>query len=107
MQFSCLKSMMPFGSCTIAPGAGHAFKQPASAQCMHWYLAISQLLTPSSTCSLNLIRFQKLGVRSGCVWYVLLNTPSVNSWSFHSWHATSHALQPMHSDVSTSFATVV
>jgi len=35
MQASGLTSTMPFAYCTIAPGAGHAARQPGSAQCMH------------------------------------------------------------------------
>ena len=35
MQASGLTSTMPFSYCTIAPGAGHALRQPGSAQCMH------------------------------------------------------------------------
>ncbi len=43
---------------------------------------------------------------SGSVWYVPICTVVSGGRSFHSWHATSHALQPMHVDVSTSFDTV-
>ncbi len=35
MQASGLTSTMPFSYCTMAPGAGHALRQPGSAQCMH------------------------------------------------------------------------
>src|ERR1700676_2786300 len=57
MQCSWLKSTMPLAYCTIAPSAGHARKQPGSAQCMHPSFRISQLSVPfSSTCSLNRIR---------------------------------------------------
>src|SRR5216683_4894417 len=97
MQFSCWKSTMPFVYWTIAPSAGQARRQPGSSQCMHWSLRISHCSTPSSRwCSLNLIRFQKLHVVDGIVWYVLLNVVSWNGLLFHSTHATSHALQPMH-----------
>ena len=43
---------------------------------------------------------------SGSVWYVPICTVVSGGRSFHSWHATSHALQPMQVDVSTSFVTV-
>src|SRR5262245_30296802 len=41
MQFSCLKSTMPYEYCTIAPGDGQALRQPGSAQCMQPSLRIS------------------------------------------------------------------
>src|SRR5260221_8905630 len=40
------------------------------------------------------------------VWYELPNSVAENGMSFHSTHATSHALHPMHVVVSISFATV-
>src|SRR5260221_12244390 len=40
------------------------------------------------------------------VWYELPNSVTENGMSFHSTHATSHALQPMPVVVSISFATV-
>jgi len=40
---------------------------------------------------------------SGSVWYVPICTVVSGGRSFHSWHATSHALQPMQVDVSTSY----
>src|SRR5271165_2757538 len=59
MQFSCWKSTMPLAYCTMAPSAGHARRQPGSAQCMHWCLRISQAKLPSLCwSSLNLMRFQ-------------------------------------------------
>src|SRR5919198_6406433 len=88
---------MPFVYWTIAPSAGHARRQPGSSQCMHWSLRISHCSVPSSRgCSLNLIRFQKFHDVDGIVWYVLSNVVCWNGMSFHSTHATSHALQPMH-----------
>src|SRR5450755_3173579 len=56
-------------------------------------------------CSLNLIRFQKFQRVSGIVWYVLSKVVSENGMSFHSTHATSHALQPMQVVVSTNLQT--
>ena len=53
---------MPLVYWTMAPGAGQAARQPGSAQCMHWSLRISHCSAPSSSCSWNLIRFQKFAV---------------------------------------------
>src|SRR5262245_58481674 len=106
MQFSCWKSTMPLVYWTMAPSAGHARRQPGSSQCMHWSLRISHCSVPSACwCSLNLIRFQKLQVVDGIVWYVLSKFVSWNGMSFHSTHATSHALQPMHVVTSTYLQT--
>src|SRR5688572_10846084 len=90
----------------MAPGAGQAIRHPGSAQCMHWSLRISQWSPFAVSCSPNRIRFQKLAVIAGIVWYVPLCTVGSGGRSFHSWHATSHALQPMHVDVSMSFVTI-
>src|SRR6476661_79196 len=96
MQFSCWKSTMPFVYWTMAPSAGHARRQPGSSQCMHWSLRISHMSVPSSRwCSWNLMRFQKFQVVLGIVWYVLSKVVCWNGMSFHSTHATSHALHPM------------
>ena len=43
---------------------------------------------------------------SGSVWYVPVCTVVSGGRSFHSWQATSHALQPMQVEVSTSLITV-
>ena len=59
---------MPLVYWTMAPGAGQAVRQPGSAQCMHWSLRISQCSAPFSSCSRNLIRFQKFADMSGSVW---------------------------------------
>src|SRR5688572_6409194 len=68
MQLSATKSTMPLLYCTMAPGAGQALRQPGSTQCIHWYFDISHRgWLASVSCSLNLIRFQKLGARSGIV----------------------------------------
>src|SRR3970040_720916 len=97
---------MPLAYWTIAPGAGHAIRQPGSVQCMHWSFRISPRSVPElSSCSVNLIRFQKFDVRSGSVWYVPVSPVGSGGRSFHSWQATSHALQPLHVEVSTSFVT--
>ena len=83
--------------CTIAPGAGQAARQPGSSQCMHWSLRISHASPPSESRSLELDQVpvvrRRASASSGSV-----PTCSVGATgrSFHSWQATSHALQPMH-----------
>src|SRR5215204_1426738 len=89
----------------MAPGAGQAARQPGSEQCMHWSLRISHCSAPLSSCSRNLIRFQKFADMSGIVWYVPICTVVSGGRSFHSWQATSQALQPMQVEVSISLAT--
>src|SRR5713101_9687150 len=106
MQFSCWKSTRPLLYCTIAPGAGHAFRHPGSAQCIHWSLRISQCRPAPSSNSLNLIRFQKFHAVCGMVWYVPTCTVVSGGRSFHSWQATSQALQPIHVLVSISLQTM-
>src|SRR5271155_4447988 len=106
MHLSVWKATMPFVYCTMAPSAGHASRHPGSAQCMHWSFRISHMNVPFSfVCSWNRIRFQKFHDVSGIVWYVLSNVVDANGRSFHSWHAISQALQPMHVVVSTSLHT--
>ena len=58
MHWSGFTSTMPFAYCTMAPGAGHASRQPGSSQCMHWSLRISHTMPPSKSRSLKRIRFQ-------------------------------------------------
>jgi len=107
MHRSGSTSTIPFAYCTMAPGAGQASRQPGSSQCMHWSLRISQ---DNPCCcvstSWNLIRFQKLAVIVGSVWYVPVCCVCASGRSFHSWQATSQALQPMQMVVSMYFATV-
>src|SRR5215831_4331233 len=107
MHFSGSTSTMPLVYCTIAPGAGQAARQPGSAQCMHWSLRSSQAnpCVPVSI-SRNWIRFQKFGASDGIVWYEPAWVVLAIGRSFHSWHATSHALQPMQVEVSMYLATV-
>ena len=65
MQFSLMKSTMPLAYCTIAPGAGQAFRQPGSSQCMQPSLRISHSRLPcSSSHSVKRISVQVLGSRS-------------------------------------------
>src|SRR5918999_916983 len=98
--------MMPFSYCTIAPGAGHASRQPGSSQCRHESLRMSQASPPSSrSTSLKRMRSHVLGVRSSWLWYPPKLEVSSTSRSFHSLHAISHALHPMHRSMSTSFDT--
>src|ERR1700730_16777000 len=51
------------------------------------------------------MRFHKFQRVSGMVWYVLSKVVRLKGMSFHSTHATSHALQPMQVVVSTSLQT--
>src|SRR5207248_3063296 len=46
MQFSSWKSTIQFEYCTMAPGAGHAFRQPGSAQAMQPSLRINHSRSP-------------------------------------------------------------
>jgi hypothetical protein len=47
-QFSLMKSTMPLLYLTMAPGAGHDFRQPGSSQCMQPSLRISHSRWPGS-----------------------------------------------------------
>src|SRR6202035_145461 len=106
MQFSSWKSTIPFEYCTIAPGAGHAFRQPGSAQCMHPSLRISHSRSPLGfSTSAKRINVQVLALRSCGFWYWPIFVPISSRRSFHSMQATWHALQPIHLVVSMSFAT--
>src|ERR1700739_765632 len=65
MQFSEMKSTMPLAYLTMAPGAGHAFRQPGSSQCMQPSLRISHSSRPGSvSTSENRITVHEAGVRS-------------------------------------------
>src|SRR3989475_5220949 len=65
MQFSSWKSPIPFEYCTMAPGAGHAFRHPGSAQCMHPSLRISHSRSPLGfSYSAKRITVQDASVRS-------------------------------------------
>src|ERR1039457_5293619 len=97
---------MPFAYCTMAPGAGQASRHPGSAQCMHWSLRMSHISPPSTSRSSKRMRFQKPASSVGSVWYVPSCCVDSGGRSFHSWHATSQALQPMQVDVSMYLATV-
>src|SRR5215469_2480276 len=64
MQFSWWKSTMPFVYCTIAPGEGHAFKQPGSSQCMQPSLRISHSRLPCEfSCSVKRITVHECSER--------------------------------------------
>jgi hypothetical protein len=58
MHASGFTSTMPFWYCTIAPGAGQAFRQPGSPQCMHPSLRMSHENVPLASISRNWIKFQ-------------------------------------------------
>src|SRR5450759_156381 len=106
MQLSGFTSTIPLAYCTMAPGAGQASRHPGSAQCMHWSLRMSHISPPSTSRSSKRMRFQKPASSVGIVWYVPTCRVESGGRSFHSWHATSQALQPMHVDVSMYLATV-
>src|ERR1700733_14978030 len=107
MQFSSWKSTMPFVYCTIAPGDGHAFRQPGSSQCMQPSLRISHSRLPFGfSYSEKRITVHECSVRSSGLSYTPWLIPTSSRRSFHSMHAVWHALQPMHLLTSISFATV-
>src|SRR5450759_1877636 len=106
MQLSGFTSTIPLAYCTMAPGAGQASRHPGSAQCMHWSLRMSHISPPSTSRSSKRMRFQKPASSVGIVWYVPTWCVDSGGRSFHSWHATSQALQPMQVDVSMYLATV-
>ncbi len=66
MQLSEMKSTMPLEYWMMAPGAGQAFRQPGSAQCMQPSLRISHSRLPVSgfSYSLKRISVNRSGVRS-------------------------------------------
>src|SRR6266853_1485341 len=98
---------MPFEYCTIAPGAGQAFRHPGSAQCMQPSLRISHSRSPLGfSYSVKRINVQDSPDRSLGLSYTPTLVPISSRRSFHSMHATWHALQPMHLVVSMSLATV-
>src|ERR1700730_7470487 len=93
MQFSEMKSTMPLAYLTIAPGAGHAFRQPGSSQCMQPSLRISHSRRPACTStSENRITVHEAGVRSRGLSYVPSFSPTASRRSFHCMQATWHAL---------------
>ena len=97
---------MPLAYWTMAPGAGQAMRHPGRRSACTGPCASASAARRLSSCSRNLIRFQKFAVVSGSVWYVPICTVVSGGRSFHSWHATSQALQPMHVEVSTSFVII-
>src|SRR6478672_9543322 len=108
MQFSSWKSTMPFAYCTIAPGDGHAFRQPGSAQCMQPSLRISHSRSPFGfSYSAKRISVHEFSLRSCGFWYAPMFVPTSSRRSFHSMQATWQALQPMHLETSISLATSV
>src|SRR5918992_3742388 len=108
MHLSSSKSTIPFSYWTIAPGAGQARRHPGSSQCRHESLRMGQASPPSSrSTSLKRMRSHVLGVRSSWLWYPPKLEVSSTSRSFHSLHAISHALHPMHRSMSTSLDTSI
>src|SRR5690606_15496433 len=112
MQFSLMKSTMPFEYLTIAPGAGQALRQPGSSQCMQPSLRMSHSSRVlSSGCfictSAKRMTVQDCGVRSDGLSYCPTFVPTSSRRSFHCMQATWHALQPMQLETSMSLATSV
>ncbi len=68
MHWSGFTSTMPFSYCTMAPGAGHALRQPGSAQCMHWSLRISHDDAAVDLVLVELDQVPEVGVERGSVW---------------------------------------
>src|SRR4029077_5322233 len=98
---------MPFEYCTMAPGAGQAFRHPGSAQCMQQSLRISHSRSPLGfSYSVKRIRVQDSPDRSPGLSRTTALLLISSRRSFHSMHATWQALQPMHLVVSMSLATV-
>src|SRR5919106_632226 len=97
---------MPFSYWTIAPGAGHASRQPGSSQWRQESFRINHAMSLSSSSpSLKRMRSHVAGVRSSWLWYPPKLCVSSVSRSFHSLHATSHALHPMQRSMSTNLET--
>src|SRR5574340_1177300 len=108
MQFSWWKSTIPLLNCTMAPGAGQAFRQPGSAQCMQPSLRISHSsLSGCTSTSEKRINVHDWSLRSRGLSYTPTLVPISSRRSFHSMHATWQALQPMHLEMSMSLATSV
>src|SRR5262245_21082896 len=108
MQFSEMKSTIPFEYCTIAPGDGQALRQPGSEQCMQPSLRISHSSRfCSGSTSKKRISVHELGLRSCGLSYTPTFSPTTSRKPFQFMHATWQALQPMHFDSSISFATSV
>src|ERR1700712_3172851 len=98
---------MPFVYCTIAPGDGHAFRQPGSSQCMQPSLRISHSRSPSVfSYSEKRMTVHECSDRSRGLSYTPVVWPTSSRRSFHSMQAVWQALQPMHFETSISFATV-
>src|SRR5438309_3933616 len=97
MQFSEMKSTIPFEYWTIAPGAGQAFRHPGSAQCMQPSLRISHSRSPLGfSYSVKGINVQDSAVRSPELTYTSTLLPITSLRTFHYMQATCQALQPMH-----------
>src|SRR5437879_468657 len=80
---------------------GHTSRQAACVQCLHTSDSISQRTWPSCGCSTNATWRQVFAPRAEVLSYDSPVQPgSSTGTAFHSLHATSHALQPMHTDVS-------
>src|SRR5450756_1012716 len=99
---------MPLLYWTIAPGAGQALRQPGSAQCMQPSLRISHSsLFASTSTSEKRITVHDWALRLGGLSYTPTFVPTSSRRAVHSMQATWHALQPMHLEISMSFATSI
>src|SRR3954453_22350730 len=115
LQMSSWTTTVP-NSVRNSEPVGHTSRHAACVQCLHTSLDINQRRPLSATPSLPTpVRSWRIGLRCSMKAtcrhvdapspFVLSkdmpvnNRPSSGTW-FHSLHATSHALQPMHTDVS-------
>src|SRR5574343_664148 len=95
---------MPLLYWMIAPGAGQAFRQPGSAQCMQPSLRISHSSLLFCSTSVKRITVHDFADKSIGLSYTPWQLPTSSRMSFHSEHATWQALQPIHADTSISLA---
>src|SRR5689334_4226267 len=85
---------------TNAP-VGHTSRQAACVQCLQTSLDISQRVPCCVFCSMNATCRQVSALSAPVLSYDMPSSDCPSSgMAFHSLQATSHALQPMHTDVS-------
>jgi len=109
MQFSEMKSTMPLAYLTIAPGAGQAFRQPGSRSACKPSLRISHSRFAAGPVDLGKAhhRSRLIGQVDRVCRRHRRCCRCRRARSFHCMHATWQALQPMHLEMSISFATGV
>src|SRR6266566_2543272 len=101
LQMSSCTTTVPNSVRNNAP-VGHTSRQAAWVQCLHTSELISQRMPPASGSgfSMKATWRHELAPSSPVLSYEVPRKLSPSSGtSFHSLHATSHALQPMHTDV--------